>query len=109
MEQGTRAALVRDGIPTGDRTTLMMKDSWNEEDDVFKRRAATDIRARGRVVAAFDNEPANIAVFVEQFPDAMNVWVRTIDSGRPARPVRGVYTMGGGANDRADWPSDHRG
>jgi hypothetical protein len=109
MESGTRAALVRDGIPDGDRTAVILKDAFAERDEDFKRRAAKSIRAMGRVVAAFDNEPANIAVFVDEFPDAVNVWVRTIDSGRPTHPVKGVFTIGDGENDRAGWPSAHRG
>ena len=109
MEEGTRAALVRDGLPTGDRTALILKHAFEERDEDFKRRAAVSIRAMGRVVAAFDNEPANVAVFVSEFPDAMNVWVRTIDSGRATHPVKGVYTIGDGENDLAGWPSAHRG
>ncbi|MEZ0314720.1 MAG: hypothetical protein ACAI38_23365 [Myxococcota bacterium] len=109
MEDGTRAALVRDGIPTGDRTALILKHAFAERDEDFKRRAAMTIRAMGRVVAAFDNEPANVAVFVSEFPDAVNVWVRTIDSGRATHPVKGVYTIGDGENDLAGWPSAHRG
>ncbi len=109
MEEGTRAALVRDGIPTGDRTALILKHAFDERDEDFKRRAAMTIRAMGSVVAAFDNEPANVAVFVSEFPDAVNVWVRTIDSGRATHPVKGVYTIGDGENDLAGWPSAHRG
>jgi hypothetical protein len=109
MEEGSRAALVRDGIPAGDRTALILKHAFAERDDDFKRRAALTIRAMGRVVAAFDNEPANVAVFVSEFPDAVNVWVRTIDSGRATHPVKGVYTIGDGENDLAGWPSAHRG
>lgn len=109
MEEGTRVALARDGIPTGDRTALILKHAFVERDEDFKRRAAMTIRAMGRVVASFDNEPANVAVFVSEFPDAVNVWVRTIDSGRATHPVKGVYTIGDGENDLAGWPSAHRG
>ncbi len=109
MEAGTKAAMVRDGIATGDRTTLILKQAFAERDEDFKRRAALTIRAMGHVVSTFDNEPANVAVFVSEFPDAVNVWVRTIDSGRAAHPVKGVYTIGDGVNDRAGWPSAHRG
>lgn len=109
MEAGTKAAMLRDGIATGDRTTLILKQAFAERDEDFKRRAALTIRAMGHVVSTFDNEPANVAVFVSEFPDAVNVWVRTIDSGRATRPVKGVYTIGGGSNDLAGWPTAPRG
>ncbi len=109
MEEGTRKAIARDRMPAGDRTALILKHAFAERDEDFKRRAAKSIRAMGRVVAAFDNEPANIAVFVSEFPDAVSVWVRTIDSGRATHPVKGVYTIGDGENDLAGWPSAHRG
>jgi len=106
MEKGTRADIVRDGMPLDDtRAILIMKDAFGQNDVQFKAAATAKIRSLGHVVATFDNEPGNVSVLTAAFPDAVNVWVRTIDSGAPAPPVRGVYAIGGGSNDLAGWPS----
>lgn len=105
MERGTRAALKRDGLPADPpRALLMMKDSFREPDSDFKGRVREQINRLGTVVATFDNEPANVAEFVAGYP-AMHVYVHTIDSGKEAQPVRGVYKMGPGDNSSAHWPS----
>lgn len=106
MEKGTRADIARDGMPLdGERSLLIMKDAFGASDAEFKNAASAKIRSLGHVVATFDNEPGNVSVFTAAFPDAINVWVRTIDSGAPALPVHGVYAIGGGSNDLAGWPS----
>lgn len=79
MEQGTTRALTTRGFPfwTG-RCELTLKVDKDQPDDEFKAEALSRVRSlRGRVIATFDNEPANANMFLEHFPDARNFWVKT--------------------------------
>jgi hypothetical protein len=87
MEIGTARALGAHGFPLWDgRTLLHMKPDFHTGDHAFKAEALDHIRAlRGEVVGTFDNEPANCNLFAEQFPSALNVWLRTTHS--PTAPA----------------------
>ena len=79
MGQGTVLAFTNRGFPfwTG-RCELMLKKDRHEPDVQYKSRAVDLVATlRGSVVATFDNEPANAAMFLQRLPDAMNFWVKT--------------------------------
>lgn len=71
---GTVKALRDNGLPIGIQgTELIMKPSAQTQDAVFKQQAMNYLRQYGKVVAAFDTEPANANVFKRAFPDAIIV------------------------------------
>lgn len=79
MEQGTARALTTRGFPfwTG-RCELVLKQDAGQADVDFKRQALEGVRQLGgRVLATFDNEPANAHMFRTSLPEASNFWLRT--------------------------------
>lgn len=79
MEQGTARALTTRGFPFWKgRCELTLKVDVEQKDDDFKDQALACVRSlHGRVIATFDNEPANANMFLEHFPDALNFWLKT--------------------------------
>jgi hypothetical protein len=70
---------IRDlGFPIGVvGTELVCKPDAKIPDELFKRTEGPKLVRVGRVVAAFDNEPANCNAFLEMNPDAEVVFVDT--------------------------------
>ncbi|MEK6608325.1 MAG: HAD family hydrolase [Myxococcota bacterium] len=94
MRHGTLEALARWSFPLpGERVHLVMKPSFEESDDLWKREAHARLRAIGSVVAAFDNEPTHINGYGESFPDAILVHLATDHSGRPVALRDGVQSI----------------
>ncbi|MDB4933716.1 MAG: hypothetical protein JWP87_688 [Labilithrix sp.] len=58
-------------------TELVCKPDAKIPDELFKRTEGPKLNRVGRVVAAFDNEPANCNAFLEMNPDAEIVFVDT--------------------------------
>ncbi len=78
MGTGTFQSLRDLGFPIGvPGTELVLKPDAAMPDEAFKRLSAPELTRVGRVVAAFDNEPANCNVFRAHFPDAHSVFVDT--------------------------------
>jgi hypothetical protein len=78
MALGTFASLRDLGFPIGVvNTSLVLKPDFETPDVDFKRGVAPAFGKIGRVVAAFDNEPANNNLFVEHHPGARSVFVDT--------------------------------
>jgi hypothetical protein len=78
MGMGTFASLRDLGFPIGvPATQLVLKPHAETPDEAFKRALAPDLARIGRVVAVFDNEPANCNVMLAQYPDAYIVFVDT--------------------------------
>ncbi len=78
MGTGTFQSLRDLGFPIGiPATELVLKPDATMPDDAFKRLVAPDLARVGRVVAAFDNEPANCNVLHWHYPDAQVVHVAT--------------------------------
>jgi hypothetical protein len=78
MGIGTFQSLRDLGFPIGvPATELVLKPDANMPDEAFKRVAAPEFGRIGRVVAAFDNEPANCNVMLAHYPDAHVVFVDT--------------------------------
>ena len=66
------------GFPIGIvGTELVCKPDAKIPDELFKRSEGPKLLRVGRVVAAFDNEPANCNAFLEMNPDAEIVFVDT--------------------------------
>jgi phosphoglycolate phosphatase-like HAD superfamily hydrolase len=73
MSKGTIESLERYGLPhTGDGVMICLKPAYGQDDVLFKRQSLESIRRYGEIIATFDNEPANVGMFLEEFPDAMN-------------------------------------
>lgn len=80
MREGTRESLFQNGFPMDHRTRLHMKPALTDRDLEFKRSAIEALRAAGEVVGIFENEPANVNLFHETFPEAIPVFLKTIHS-----------------------------
>jgi hypothetical protein len=66
------------GFPIGvPGTELVLKPDAAMPDEAFKRLEAPKLARVGRVVAVFDNEPANCNVLLEQNPECTSVFVDT--------------------------------
>jgi len=78
MLLGTSRTLRDDGFPLANpRVELVMKPSFEEGDVAFKERLLFPLSELGRVVASFDNEPANCNMFRRHWPDAYTVLLDT--------------------------------
>jgi hypothetical protein len=78
MALGTFASLRDVGFPIGVvGTSLVLKPDFETPDAEFKRGIAPSFERIGRVVASFDNEPANCNLFLEHHPEAHSVFVDT--------------------------------
>lgn len=78
MGTGTFQSLRDLGFPIGvPATELVLKPDANMPDEAFKRLVAPQLARIGKVVAAFDNEPANCNVMHAHHPDAHVVFVDT--------------------------------
>ncbi len=68
---GTVKALRDRGYPIGIQgTELIMKPTMQTQDAVFKQQVTNYLRHYGKIIAAFDNEPANVNVYRRAFPKA---------------------------------------
>ncbi len=68
---GTVRALRDQGLPIGIQgTELIMKPTAQTQDAIFKQQVTNYLRHYGKVIATFDNEPANANVFRRAFPSA---------------------------------------
>ncbi len=66
------------GFPLAEgRAVLHMKPASTDDDHAHKRAALHAIAQLGQVVATFENEPAHANRFVEAFPEAIHVLLRT--------------------------------
>lgn len=85
-QAGSHEVLKRWGFPMGDRTHLWLKPSRDQDDLEFKDMASAKLRAQFRVKGLIDNEPENLVMFAERFPEAEIVFFHSIMSKRD--PVR---------------------
>lgn len=73
MSRGTLAALESHGFPhSGHGVSLILKPAYGMNDLLFKEQALETVKSEGEVVATFDNEPANVQLFLRAFPRALN-------------------------------------
>lgn len=95
MREGSIACFRRVGLPVpdGDCIHLLMKPTLEENDDAYKERTYAELRSRGEVVAAFDNEPTHINGYRRAFPDALVVHLFTDHSLRDIRVAAGISSI----------------
>ena len=84
MAVGTFASLRDTGFPIGVvGTTLVTKPAFEIPDAAFKNDVAPALSRHGRVVAAFDNEPANNNLFAHHHTAADSIFVDTHHAPNP--------------------------
>lgn len=94
MRAGTVDSFERLGFPQPrDGAELLMKPVFELSDDDWKVEAYARLRALGRVVAVFDNEPTHVNGYREAFADAIVVHLATDDSGRPVALSDGIVSI----------------
>jgi len=108
MRPGTLEVLERFGFPRptfGDPASVagagggapvelwMKPDDTSVSDEDFKRSTHRALATRGRLVAAFDNEPGHANDFRATFPGAMVVLLATGHSGRVAVLAEGIAVI----------------
>ena len=93
--EGTIRVLQKFGFPVGlQGTELIMKPTSTMPDAIFKQRITSYLRSTGKVVAAFDNEPANVNVYRRAFgADTISVLFETLHSPNPPPLIDGVYRL----------------
>lgn len=91
MGAGTIDSLRRHGLPFDEpRVELILKANAKQSDQEHKRLAVERVHALGTVVAAFDNEPELVNLFVDEFPDALVVLYDSIHSPTGIIPYPGI-------------------
>lgn len=84
MALGTFASLRDGGFPIGVvGTSLVTKPAFEIADAAFKNDVAPALSRHGRVIAAFDNEPANNNLFVSHHAAARSVFLDTHHAPNP--------------------------
>jgi hypothetical protein len=84
MAVGTFASLRDQGFPIGVvGTSLVTKPAFEIPDAEFKNDVAPALVRHGRIIAAFDNEPANNNLFVEHHAQALSVFLDTHHAPNP--------------------------
>ena len=78
MALGSFASLRDLGFPIGViGTELVVKPTFEMPDAEFKREVAPELKRLGKVLAAFDNEPANVNLFMEAHPEVHGIFLDT--------------------------------
>ncbi|HMK72730.1 MAG TPA: hypothetical protein VK454_05290 [Myxococcaceae bacterium] len=94
MRPGTLEVLAGHGFPVpGERVELWMRADPEATDDGFKRGTHRHLAERGRVLAAFDNEPGHANDYRASFPEATVVLVATGHSGRVGTLADGIVIV----------------
>lgn len=93
--EGTIRVLQKFGFPVGlQGTELIMKPTSTMPDAIFKQRITSYLRSTGKVIAAFDNEPANVNVYRRAFgSETFSVLFETLHSPNPPPLIDGVYRL----------------
>ena len=85
--RGTEECLKAFGFPYAvERTELITKADFKQEDTEYKTAALESIRQKGEPVLFVDNEPSNVNAFKSNCPDALTVFIETDHSPRPIAP-----------------------
>ena len=91
MRQGTEDSLLACGFPyQTERTLLITKESFNQDDTEYKVQALQTICDLGEPVLFVDNEPSNVNAFKTHCPDALTVFIETDHSPRQVEPIQGI-------------------
>ena len=95
MRHGTQISLgaLSFPIPSGERVQLIMKPTFEQTDDAWKREVFLWLDKLGVVTAAFDNEPMHINSYRQHYGDAHCVHVDTDHSGRDVKLLDHVVSV----------------
>lgn len=95
MRAGTVESFSRAGFPVPDDKTvrLLMKPTFEQDDDAWKVEAKALLRPLGKVLAAFDNEPIHVNGYKEAFPETVAVHLDTDSSGRPVAVLASIPSI----------------
>ncbi len=101
MGLGTAIDFTNRGFPYWKgRCELKLKKEKSQLDVDYKREALAEIASlKGKVVATFDNEPGNAALFLQNFPDALNFWMKTTWNPTDLASTEGINII----SDFSDW------
>ncbi len=94
MERGTKRNFQDQGLPSGPDDVFLFKPTIEMEDREFKASLVRPVSQMGTLVAAMDNEPANVNLFRSGFPDARVFWIDTLTSPDPERLIDGIDRIG---------------
>jgi phosphoglycolate phosphatase-like HAD superfamily hydrolase len=86
MAEGTLASFKQHNLPFRGEEDFIFKPQPDEADLVFKERALSEVAARGELVIALENEPANANRMQRRFPDALVLLIETITTPNPEAP-----------------------
>ncbi|MDP7039081.1 MAG: HAD hydrolase-like protein [Myxococcota bacterium] len=91
---GTVKALRDHGFPIGIQgTELIMRPSAQTQDAVYKQQVTSYLRHYGKVIAAFDNEPANANVYRRAFKESTCVLFEAPSSPNPPPLSDGINRL----------------
>lgn len=91
---GTVKALRDRGFPIGIQgTELIMKPTLQTQDAVFKQQVTNYLRHYGKIIAAFDNEPANVNVYRRVFPEAKVILHAAPHSPNAPPTLKGIQPL----------------
>jgi len=91
MLAGTAQSLLERGFPIGvTGTMLILRPNRTTPDTDYRKGALDDVAAYGTVVAVFDNEPRNINLLHERFPEALAFHVDTKHSANAPAVAPGI-------------------
>ncbi|MBP9111263.1 MAG: HAD family hydrolase [Polyangiaceae bacterium] len=94
MSLGTFKSLRDHGFPIGiSGTELVLKPNPEIPDETFKRDVAPELRRIGDVIAAFDNEPGNCNLFLEEYPESFSVLLDTQHAPNPPGLLPKVHVI----------------
>jgi hypothetical protein len=94
MGLGSFRSLRDLGFPIGvPGTELVLKPDASMPDEAFKRLTAPKLAKVGKVIAAFDNEPANCNIFLAHYPNAHVVLIDTQHMPGAPEPANGVHVV----------------
>ncbi len=92
MLVGTTESLRQFGFPVGIiGTMIIQKQNFTQSDEFFKESTVNYIKRLGKVVAVFENEPGNINILKNNFPEADCFFVKT--QHRPDAPKISVESI----------------
>lgn len=95
MRDFSEASFRMAGFPLGRRAFFMDKADPRTEDHVHKVACFDAIAALGQVAFAIDNEPLNINLLADRFPEAIAVFLASDQSDRAVRPHSHLPTIRG--------------
>ncbi|MCP4632975.1 MAG: hypothetical protein GY855_08605 [candidate division Zixibacteria bacterium] len=87
MGEGTIASIKNTGYPFGDgKAEIILKPKYEDDNWEHKNKSVERIKQMGEVALAIDNEPGEVNILADKFPDAIVVMVHTLHSPGAPEP-----------------------